>query len=83
VRVATETVAAWGDEGLLAEWKMTSGTETILRLPRSKMVRSLMLNHWYHHRGQLTVYLRLLEVPLPQVYGPTADTELEPLQNGW
>jgi uncharacterized damage-inducible protein DinB len=41
--------------------------------PRGAMVRSLMLNHWYHHRGQLTVYLRLLGVPLPSVYGPSAD----------
>jgi uncharacterized damage-inducible protein DinB len=36
-------------------------------------VRAVMLNHWYHHRGQLTVYLRLLDVPVPSVYGPSAD----------
>lgn len=47
--------------------------ETLLAVPRGAMIRALMLNHWYHHRGQLTVYLRLLDVPVPSVYGPTAD----------
>ena len=41
--------------------------------PRRDVLRSLLFNHAYHHRGQLTVYLRLLDVPLPPVYGPTAD----------
>jgi uncharacterized damage-inducible protein DinB len=41
--------------------------------PRIEVIRALMLNHWYHHRGQLSVYLRLLDVPLPVVYGRTAD----------
>ncbi len=52
---------------------MTRGGQTLLEMPRMAMFRSVMLNHWYHHRGQLTVYLRLLDVPLPSVYGPTAD----------
>lgn len=42
-------------------------------MPRVAFVRAIMLNHWYHHRGQLQVYLRLLDVPVPSVYGPTAD----------
>jgi uncharacterized damage-inducible protein DinB len=42
-------------------------------MPRAALLRSLMLNHWYHHRGQLTVYLRLLDVPLSVVYGRSAD----------
>jgi uncharacterized damage-inducible protein DinB len=41
--------------------------------PRIDMLRSIMLNHWYHHRGQLSVYLRLLEVPVPVIYGRSAD----------
>jgi uncharacterized damage-inducible protein DinB len=40
---------------------------------RTGVMRSIMLNHWYHHRGQLSVYLRLLEVPVPSVYGPSRD----------
>ena len=42
-------------------------------MPRVVMLRALLLNHWYHHRGQLSVYLRLLDVPVPSMYGPTAD----------
>jgi len=47
-----------------------------MAVPRVVAWRSMMLNHWYHHRGQLTVYLRLLGVPLPSVYGPSADENL-------
>jgi uncharacterized damage-inducible protein DinB len=52
---------------------MVRGTDTLLALPRGGMVRAIMLNHWYHHRGQLVVYLRLLDVPVPAVYGDSAD----------
>jgi uncharacterized damage-inducible protein DinB len=41
--------------------------------PRIVVLRSIMLNHWYHHRGQLSVYLRMLEVPVPAIYGRSAD----------
>ncbi|MGE3841258.1 MAG: DinB family protein [Vicinamibacterales bacterium] len=54
-------------------WSLKSGAQTLLAIPRTGALRSLLFNHWYHHRGQLTVYLRLLDVPLPSVYGPTAD----------
>ena len=54
-------------------WRMTREGQTLLELPRAAMFRSVMLNHWYHHRGQLTVYLRLLDVALPPIFGPTAD----------
>jgi uncharacterized damage-inducible protein DinB len=73
LRVAAERLAEWGTVGLRAPWRMTAGGETVLELPRYEMVRSLMLNHWYHHRGQLTVYFRLLDVPLPAIYGDSAD----------
>ncbi len=73
VPFANERLAAWGDEGLFARWRMTSNGKTLLEMPRMAMWRSVMLNHWYHHRGQLTVYLRMLDVPLPSIYGPTAD----------
>jgi uncharacterized damage-inducible protein DinB len=63
----------WTDADLAADWRMTRDGETVLTLPRIGMVRAIMLNHWYHHRGQLLVYLRLLDVPVPVVYGPTAD----------
>jgi uncharacterized damage-inducible protein DinB len=57
----------------MSEWKMMRGNDTIMALPRIGMVRAIMLNHWYHHRGELLVYLRLLDVPIPSVYGPSAD----------
>jgi uncharacterized damage-inducible protein DinB len=54
-------------------WRLVSGGRELLAAPRMSMIRSLMFNHWYHHRGSLVVYLRLLDVSLPPVYGPTAD----------
>ena len=53
--------------------RLSAGSQEVLALPRAAIIRSLMLNHWYHHRGQLTVYLRLLNVAVPSVYGPSAD----------
>jgi uncharacterized damage-inducible protein DinB len=64
---------SWSDDDLMAEWKMMRGQDTLIATPRIGMVRSVMLNHWYHHRGELLVYLRLLDVPVPSVYGPSAD----------
>ncbi|HJR17096.1 MAG TPA: DinB family protein [Gemmatimonadales bacterium] len=57
-------------------WRLVTGGRELLAAPRLAMVRTLMLNHWYHHRGSLVVYLRLLDVPLPSVYGPTADEKM-------
>ena len=56
-----------------AMWRLQSGGQEILAMPRVAFVRAIMLNHWYHHRGQLLVYLRLLNQSVPSVYGPTAD----------
>jgi len=63
-----------GDAGLMQDWKLTTkdGT-TIMGMPKVALVRSVILNHMYHHRGQLSVYLRLLDVPVPSIYGPSAD----------
>jgi uncharacterized damage-inducible protein DinB len=61
------------DAELLAPWKVTRGGETMFTMPKATMLRSILLNHLIHHRGQLTVYLRLNDVPLPPIYGPTAD----------
>jgi uncharacterized damage-inducible protein DinB len=49
------------------------GDRELLAIPRGALLRSVMLNHWYHHRGQLTTYLRELGVAVPSVYGPSAD----------
>jgi uncharacterized damage-inducible protein DinB len=57
-------------------WMLTRGRETLLSLPKSAAFRRFLLHHVIHHRGQLTLYLRLLNVPLPPIYGPTADEKL-------
>ncbi|MFQ5678968.1 MAG: DinB family protein [Gemmatimonadota bacterium] len=70
---AREMVAATDDEAFLRPWSLLRGGETIFSVPRIGVFRRMMIHHLIHHRGQLTVYLRLLEVPVPQTYGPTAD----------
>jgi hypothetical protein len=61
------------DNAMMAGWKLTRGGKELISAPRVGVIRSIMLNHWYHHRGQLSVYLRLLDVPVPSIYGPSAD----------
>jgi len=62
------------DDGLALElWTLKSGGQVLMTLPRAAFLRAVMLNHWYHHRGQLSVYLRQLNVPVPSIYGPSAD----------
>ncbi len=56
------------------DWTMRNGEQIYGIMPKAVVARSWCLNHWYHHRGQLSVYLRLLNIPLPSIYGPTADT---------
>jgi len=61
------------DETLMKIWKLRNGSHEIMSGPKIKIIRSMTGNHLYHHRGQLTVYLRLLEIPIPGIYGPSAD----------
>jgi len=61
------------EEAAAAPWRLSAGEREVFTVPRLEVVRTLMLNHWYHHRGQLGVYLRLLDVPVPAVYGRSAD----------
>ena len=61
------------DEQLSASWRLMHRNVELMSMPRATVIRTIMLNHWYHHRGQLLVYLRMHNVPLPSVYGPTAD----------
>jgi len=70
---AREALGGFDDQGMAGMWRLTSGGKELMALPRGVAARTIMLNHWYHHRGQLLVYLRLHDVPLPSVYGPTAD----------
>jgi uncharacterized damage-inducible protein DinB len=69
---AHEALVSVVGPALEAPWSLRHGDRVIFTAPRGEVVRS-HLNHLIHHRGQLTVYLRLVDVPLPQIYGPTAD----------
>lgn len=73
VRAAEDCLKALTQEKANATWRLKMGTKEVLTIPRAGLLRAIMLNHWYHHRGQLSVYLRLLDVPLPSIYGPSAD----------
>jgi uncharacterized damage-inducible protein DinB len=61
------------DTRMHATFHVTKGGEPLVSLPRVAFLRSIMLNHWYHHRGQLGVYLRLMGVAVPSSYGPSGD----------
>ena len=63
------------DAELLTPWTLRRGTHEIFTLPRISAIRSFVMNHSIHHRGQLSVYLRLKNVPVPPMYGPTADEQ--------
>ena len=67
------TLGGMDDEALTSPWRLLHGDRELFTQPRAAFLRSVMLNHWYHHRGQLTVYLRELNVPVPSVDGPSAD----------
>lgn len=86
----TEEIVAFFDEGLEAAlkslekataddyaktWTMRHGDHIIMQMPKAAVIRSMGLSHAYHHRGQLSVYLRLLDIPVPAIYGPSADEQ--------
>jgi uncharacterized damage-inducible protein DinB len=70
---ARRALGGFDDARMNATWRLQNAGKDLMAMPRVALVRAIMLNHWYHHRGQLLVYLRLLDQPVPSVYGPTAD----------
>lgn len=70
---ARKAIAAATDGELLKPWSLVSAGKTVFSLPRVATLRSFILSHGIHHRGQLSVYLRLNNVPVPSIYGPSAD----------
>jgi uncharacterized damage-inducible protein DinB len=68
-----KTLPMIDDERMHETFRVVQNGNTLLSLPRAAFLRSVMLNHWYHHRGQLGVYLRLLDVSVPSSYGPSGD----------
>lgn len=75
VREARNALATATDADFQVEWSLRNGEQIYFTLPRVVVVRQ-HINHLVHHRGQLTVYLRLVDVPVPSIYGPTADEQM-------
>jgi uncharacterized damage-inducible protein DinB len=70
---ARATLKSMDDARLLSDWTLTKNGKVIMSVPRIGFLRAILMNHTYHHRGQLSVYLRMLEVPVPSIYGPSGD----------
>ena len=73
VAKAREFLRSMDDAALGNTWRAIDGDREVMALPLAALVRSVMLNHWYHHRGQLSVYLRQVGAAVPSIYGPSAD----------
>ena len=72
---ARNAIPGVSDKDIFNNWALKNGEKILFSLPRASVLRSFVLSHSIHHRGQLTVYLRMLDIPLPNIYGSTADTE--------
>ena len=70
---ARRRLGTFTDDRASAPWRLSKGDDEIFTIPKAWLARMLMMNHMYHHRGQLSVYLRLLDVPVPVTYGRSAD----------
>jgi uncharacterized damage-inducible protein DinB len=73
VATVREFLPSFDDAAMNATWRIVAGDQEIAAMPRVAFLRNIMLNHWYQHRGQFCVYLRLLDVPVPSSWGPSAD----------
>jgi uncharacterized damage-inducible protein DinB len=70
---AKDTLKKMDDARLMSTWTLTKNGRVLMSVPRIGFIRSILMNQIYHHRGQLSVYLRMLDVPVPSIYGPSAD----------
>jgi uncharacterized damage-inducible protein DinB len=70
---AREIIGGMDDAALETPWRLLLGARELASMPRGQFLRSILFNHWYHHRGQLTVYLRLVGALVPAIYGASAD----------
>jgi len=73
VATVREVLPGFDDAAMNATWRIVAGDREIAAMPRVAFLRNIMLNHWYQHRGQFCVYLRLLDVAVPSSWGPSAD----------
>lgn len=70
---AKQILSETSDERFLTDWTMRNGEQVYFTMPKVAVMRSFVMNHIIHHRGQLSVYLRLNDIPVPSMYGPSAD----------
>ena len=73
VKSAADYLAGVSESSACGNWCAKFKEKELFTVTRAELLRSIMLNHWYHHRGQLSVYLRMLDVDVPSIYGPSAD----------
>jgi uncharacterized damage-inducible protein DinB len=73
VSAGRAALAGATDETLLQRWTLLSNGQEVFSMPRGGVIRSMVMNHSIHHRGQLTMYMRLNDIPVPGLYGPSAD----------
>ena len=73
IAAVKDTLPNFDEEKMSEMWRVTNGDQTILEWPRAVFLRTVMFNHWYHHRGQFGVYLRLMGCSVPSSYGPSGD----------
>ena len=76
VAQAVEILGDTSDEMMWKNWRMRNGEEISFEMPKVVVMRSFVMSHLIHHRGQLSVYLRLLDIPVPPIYGPSADEQM-------
>ncbi|MEO6589915.1 MAG: DinB family protein [Pyrinomonadaceae bacterium] len=73
---AAELLNSTSNEAMMENWSLRNGEEIYFEMPKAAVMRSMVMNHIIHHRGQLAVYLRLLDIPVPSIYGPSADEQI-------
>jgi uncharacterized damage-inducible protein DinB len=73
VEIAKRAISTLDDAKAMGSWTLSAGPKALVTRSRAGIIRMLLLSHSVHHRGQLSVYLRILDVPLPSIYGPSAD----------
>lgn len=79
IATVRDILPKFDDAAMRATWHIFADGQEVLAIPRMQFLRDIMLNHWYQHRGQFSVYLRILDIPVPSSWGPSAD-EKAPFQ---
>ena len=82
IATVRDLMPRYDDAAMLETWRLLHRGQEVLVAPRGQFLRNVMLNHWYQHRGQFSVYLRILNIPVPASWGPSADEPLPFMQKG-